>query len=1102
MDLRLWWMVCALAASLAFSPDAALAQGSDCNGNCTGVVEDDLGEVVPDRRAFTKAGACDLSSSACFPTDSSNCAICSPGCLQVIIVVPAGFQWEARRSADWIEFCGGGDPDVRTGTAPASGQVSICYRVLENPGNQARNGNICFNFRGSNSNEQAAHCICQKGGGCPIALPSVCESQFRTYLPACSGTSITSDLISDLLLTNGPTCPWTGEFTAQAGSAWLGQAGGGGSCQLGPWSGTGSSVIPLCWSENSGASARLGTLEVRNQFQTGDPGASRQFVQSASGCSIVEVDPPLVTFQSGGGLGAITITTSGSDCVWFARVRGGGGVGIQFTDACDQTAVFQTTIASGIGTTRTINFEVLGSASGGIGSIEISNGCGDVVEVPIVQSDCQIESFEAGWLERVQPDPTVPPEFVFNPLKTIPAAGSDAFPWINDQPPLRVRVQWPAGSSPFCGYWAEVPVASASFIEIVSGSWGFPSPPADPADPLIAVELVLRIDPNDTGAPRQGVVLISGLPLTIDQEACGNPALTPTSIQIASSGGASLVGVSTDATFCGWQAETADSWIQLDPSTAEGFGAASSIRFDVAPNQTGLARTGEIRIGSATCTVTQSGDDCPAPVVLPLVPSVVGACGTLGVDLVLEVSTDEVACGWTATSTVPWIDITSGGSGTGPSGQVTFAVESNGAFVERRGFVLVDGVPHEVVQPAAPCAITAFDPPSANLPAEGVWCAIDETGPPCPTVGITTESGGWWLESSAWWLEIVSGWLGPGFGPIQYRVYPNPSNEPRTATIHQVGQPDGVVFTVVQEGATLPALMASVSPGTTIRLEPGIYQGPIDYLGRELVIESIDGPMVTIIESAAELGPVVKMEFEAEAGKGERPRPVLRGVTVRSELAPAGPGQSSLLGGGVKVVNADAVFEQCIFTSLKAASGGAIGVEGGSILVDDCSFFANEAVESGGAIFARDAAVFLSGGVIAGGSAGVAGGGVAIGGVDPDGRPSSMFGVALLQNSASIGGGLWVASQSMPPSIAGAYWCGNEPEAISGAWIDAGGNASCLCLGDVTQDGQVDGADLAGVLAAWGECVESGCIEDLDLDGQVGGADLAILLSAWGGCVP
>jgi len=52
------------------------------------------------------------------------------------------------------------------------------------------------------------------------------------------------------------------------------------------------------------------------------------------------------------------------------------------------------------------------------------------------------------------------------------------------------------------------------------------------------------------------------------------------------------------------------------------------------------------------------------------------------------------------------------------------------------------------------------------------------------------------------------------------------------------------------------------------------------------------------------------------------------------------------------------------------------------------------------------------------------------------------------------------------------------------------------CLGDLTADGVVDGADLALVLAAWG----TDDVADFNDDGVVDGADLAIALAAWGSC--
>jgi hypothetical protein len=51
------------------------------------------------------------------------------------------------------------------------------------------------------------------------------------------------------------------------------------------------------------------------------------------------------------------------------------------------------------------------------------------------------------------------------------------------------------------------------------------------------------------------------------------------------------------------------------------------------------------------------------------------------------------------------------------------------------------------------------------------------------------------------------------------------------------------------------------------------------------------------------------------------------------------------------------------------------------------------------------------------------------------------------------------------------------------------------CVGDLTGDGFVNGADLATLLSAWGSAAG-----DLTGDGTTNGADLATLLSAWGPC--
>jgi formylglycine-generating enzyme required for sulfatase activity len=66
--------------------------------------------------------------------------------------------------------------------------------------------------------------------------------------------------------------------------------------------------------------------------------------------------------------------------------------------------------------------------------------------------------------------------------------------------------------------------------------------------------------------------------------------------------------------------------------------------------------------------------------------------------------------------------------------------------------------------------------------------------------------------------------------------------------------------------------------------------------------------------------------------------------------------------------------------------------------------------------------------------------------------------------------------------------------------LTSGVQAHSLCPGDATNDGQVNGVDIAQILADWGACAS--CPGDIDDDGQVNGVDLAEVLAGWGACRP
>ena len=55
-----------------------------------------------------------------------------------------------------------------------------------------------------------------------------------------------------------------------------------------------------------------------------------------------------------------------------------------------------------------------------------------------------------------------------------------------------------------------------------------------------------------------------------------------------------------------------------------------------------------------------------------------------------------------------------------------------------------------------------------------------------------------------------------------------------------------------------------------------------------------------------------------------------------------------------------------------------------------------------------------------------------------------------------------------------------------------------LCVGDINEDGKVDGADLGVLIGSWGVCV--GCPADFNGDNTVNGADLGVMIGAWGVC--
>ena len=131
---------------------------------------------------------------------------------------------------------------------------------------------------------------------------------------------------------------------------------------------------------------------------------------------------------------------------------------------------------------------------------------------------------------------------------------------------------------------------------------------------------------------------------------------------------------------CAWSAVSSAPWLRVARGTGAGDGV---VVFTVDNNGASASpRTGTLDIGGQTFTVTQAGAACTArvaPIVKVYGPP--GGAGSASVSI-------PAGCGWAATSTVSWINVTAG-SGTG-NGQVQFTVDANPGAL-RVGSITVAG---------------------------------------------------------------------------------------------------------------------------------------------------------------------------------------------------------------------------------------------------------------------------------------------------------------------------------------------------------------------------------------------------------------------------
>ena len=332
---------------------------------------------------------------------------------------------------------------------------------------------------------------------------------------------------------------------------------------------------------------------------------------------------------------------------------------------------------------------------------------------------------------------------------------------------------------------------------------------------------------------------------------------------------------------------------------------------------------------------------------------------------------------------------------------------------------------------------------------------------------------------------------------------------------------------VPQDFPTIQSAIDSIAVGTrgTVLVAPGIYPGPVDFRGKDVVVRGTDADSTVIDGSGGLLSSVVRLS-------GNEPSTAaLERVTVRGGLtgSPIPQAPQFLVGGGLFANGSAACVRECVFENNFASYGGGAYLLNYTGRMERCSIRNNNAGADGGGALLFGGTPTMSDCSVVNNRANSRGGGLhlvsgvqlvervdvsnnhsdnVVGGISwvPNENPAHflrLVDVSVQNNTAAIvqgGIGVLQTDSSVKMSVQNSVACGNLPRPnVVGRFDDLGGNEICDCLGDVNLDGLVNGADLSLVLSSWGSC-GGVCPYDLNDDGIVNGSDLSKVLSEWGVC--
>lgn len=262
--------------------------------------------------------------------------------------------------------------------------------------------------------------------------------------------------------------------------------------------------------------------------------------------------------------------------------------------------------------------------------------------------------------------------------------------------------------------------------------------------------------------------------------------------------------------------------------------------------------------------------------------------------------------------------------------------------------------------------------------------------------------------------------------------------------------------------ADLPSIQAAIDQaqaGDRVLVDPGTWPGPIDFLGKDIVVEAVAGPEQTVIDGGGSTGFVVSFTG------GEGRAATLRGFTVTGGFGQGGSNGAGP-GGGIRIEGAAPTLEGNIVAGNIGVLGGGLSVVDGAPRLVDNRFVANQALQGGG-LYVQGGALDAVGNRFEDNAAVQFGGGAAV----VWGAAVALADSQFVGNTASsFGGGLYAGHASL--DLSGNDFIGNgrvEAGDWPGSWVVlTGGGGGIYSTGS---SGRIDRSRLLDNVAAFGSAL-------------------------------